>query len=121
MSLRTYETTEQGEHHGGNFSILQSIYKFKKARDCLWASQPVWVSCLWIRWKFVSSQLRAASFTYFGEVFRCPHKRIVTITKVYIASNNIHVEIIRFRKNTDFNYILKFQLEKFFHEKCPHC
>ena len=24
------------------------------------------------------SQLRAASFTYFGEVLRCPHKRIVT-------------------------------------------
>ena len=36
---------------------------------------------------------RAASFTYFGEVLRCPHKRIVTITKVYIAGNTIHVEI----------------------------
>ena len=36
----------------------------------------------------------AASFTYFGEVIRCPHKRIVTITKVYIARNNIHVELI---------------------------
>ena len=34
---------------------------------------------------------RAASFTYFGEVLRCPHKRIVTITKVYIERNNIHV------------------------------
>ncbi len=41
---------------------------------------------------------RAASFTYFGEVLLCPHKRIVTITKVYIARNNIHVELIRFRK-----------------------
>ena len=41
---------------------------------------------------------RAASFTYFGEVLRCPHKRIVTITKVYIARNNIHVELIRFLK-----------------------
>ena len=30
-----------------------------------------------------------ASFTYFGGVFRCPHKRIVTITKVYITRNNI--------------------------------
>ena len=54
---------------------------------------------VWIRWMFVSTQLRAASYTYFGEVLRCPHKRIVTITKVYIATNNIHVEIIRFRKN----------------------
>ena len=35
---------------------------------------------------------RAGSFTYFGEVLRCPHKRIVTITNVYIARNNIHVE-----------------------------
>ena len=42
---------------------------------------------------------RAASFTYFGEVLHCPHKCIVTITKVYIASNNIHVEIIRFHTN----------------------
>ena len=41
---------------------------------------------------------RAASFTYFGEVLRCPHKRIVTITKVYIARNNIHVGLMRFRK-----------------------
>ena len=40
-----------------------------------------------------------ASFTYFGEVLRCPHKRIITITKVYIARNTIHVEIIRFQKN----------------------
>ena len=36
--------------------------------------------------------------TYFGEVLRCPHKGIVPITKVYIARNNIHVELIRFRK-----------------------
>ena len=56
---------------------------------------------VWIRWKFVSS---AASFTYFGELTKCytvgwrgcPDERIVTITKVYIARNNIHVEIIRF-------------------------
>ena len=39
------------------------------------------------------------SLTYFGDLLRCPHKCIVTITKVYIATNNIHVEIIRFRKN----------------------
>ena len=31
---------------------------------------------------------------HFGDLLRCPHKRIVTITKVYIATNNIHVEII---------------------------
>ena len=41
---------------------------------------------------------RAASFTYFGEVLCCPHKRIVTITEVHIARNNIHLEVIRFRK-----------------------
>ena len=53
---------------------------------------------------------RAASFTYFGEVLRCPHKRIVTITKVYIARNNIHVELIRFRKNSDFIDIGNFEV-----------
>ena len=42
---------------------------------------------------------RAASFIYFGEVLRCPHKRIVAITKVYIARNTIHMEIIRFHTN----------------------
>ena len=41
---------------------------------------------------------RLVTLTYFAEVLRCPHKRIVTITKVYIAKNNIHVELIRFRK-----------------------
>ena len=49
-------------------------------------------------------------FTYFAEVLRCPHKRIVTITKVYIARNNIHVELIRFRKNSDFIDIGKFEV-----------
>ena len=48
---------------------------------------------------FVCLCHRAASFTYFGEVLRCPHKRIVTITKVYIARNIIHVETIRFHTN----------------------
>ena len=52
----------------------------------------------------------AASFTYFGEVLRCPHKRIVTITKVYIARNNIHVELIRFRKNSNFIVIGNFEV-----------
>ena len=40
-----------------------------------------------------------ASFTYFGEVLSCPHKSIVTITKLYIAINNRHVKIIRFHTN----------------------
>ena len=48
---------------------------------------------------------RAASFTYFVEVLRCPHKRIVTITKVYIARNNIHVV-----KNSDFIDIGNFEV-----------
>ena len=29
------------------------------------------------------------SLTYFGDLLRCPHKRIVTIMKVYIARNKI--------------------------------
>ena len=39
-----------------------------------------------------------ASFTYFGQLLRCPHKRIVNIMKVYIKRNNIQMELIRFRK-----------------------
>ena len=31
-----------------------------------------------------------------GEVLLYQHQRIITMSKVYIASNNIHVEIIRF-------------------------
>ena len=48
---------------------------------------------------FVRSGGVGRSATRFGEVLLCPHKRIGTMTKVYIASNNIHVEIIRFPKN----------------------
>ena len=39
------------------------------------------------------SQLRA-SFTYFWQLLRCAHKRIVSIMKVYIERNNIQVELI---------------------------
>ena len=38
----------------------------------------------------------------FGQVLRCAHKRIVNIMKVYIEKNNVQVELIRFRKNSDF-------------------
>ena len=41
-----------------------------------------------------SAMRRFASL--FGEVLIYQHQRIVTMTKVYIASNSIHVEIIRF-------------------------
>ena len=34
------------------------------------------------------------TFIYFGEVLRCPYKRIFTITKVYIARDSIHVELM---------------------------
>ena len=41
------------------------------------------------------SAMRAFA-SLFGEVLLYQHQRIVTMTKVYIASNRIHVEIIRF-------------------------
>ena len=66
----------------------------RKSRDCICVSVAAGRCGL-----FCSLFVRAASFTYFGEVLRCPHKRIVTITKVYIARNAIHVEIIRFHTN----------------------
>ena len=40
-----------------------------------------------------------ASFTYFGQLLRCPHKRIANIMKVYIKRNNIQMDLMRFRKN----------------------
>ena len=51
----------------------------RRSRDCLSASVRSGVDHSFEM--CVTSQLRAASFTYFGEVLRCPHKRIVTITK----------------------------------------
>ena len=62
----------------------------------------------------------AASFTYFGEVLHCPHKRIVTITKVYIARNNIHLEIIRFHfQISDFSDIWNFEVNIYFRSLLP--
>ncbi len=77
---------------------LYLYINLRRSRDCLCmsvaAGRPVWVilSCVCLRH-------RAASFTYYGKMLRCPHKRIVTITKVYIARNTIYVEIIRFHTN----------------------
>ena len=34
--------------------------------------------------------------SHFGEVLLYQHQRVVIMTKVYIASNNLPVEIIRF-------------------------
>ena len=38
----------------------------------------------------------------FWQLLRCAHQRIVNIMKLYNESNNIQVELIRFRKNIDF-------------------
>ena len=55
--------------------------------------------CLWIR-----SSLHSVRF---GHLLRCSHKRIVDIKKEYIERNNVQVELIRFRKNSDFIGLLK--------------
>ena len=47
---------------------------------------------------FVDLWQLGASFTYFEDLLCCPNKRIVTITKVYIARNNMQVQFIRFHK-----------------------
>ena len=66
---------------------LQYIYyiNLRRSRDCLY----VW-GC---------GSATRASLTNFGDMLRCPHKRFVIITKVYIARHNIQVELIRFRTN----------------------
>ena len=59
----------------------------------------MFVGCLWddvCGMMFVG--VSYASLTYFEDLLHCPHKHIVTIAKVYMATNNIHVEIVRFRK-----------------------
>ena len=47
---------------------------------------------MWAKPAVSTDQLCAASLRFLGK----QHHRIVTMTKVYIASNNIHVEIILF-------------------------
>ena len=64
------------------------FFKFKKltrSRDCF---------CFYVKCVFVC-QLRA-SFTSFGQLLGCAHKRIVNIMKVYIETftNNMQVELI---------------------------
>ena len=90
-------------------NMINNYINLRRSRDCLWVGRPaarppdrpVWVCVcvVWIRWMFVSSQLRAASFSHFTEVLRCTHKRNVTIMKVYIARHSIQVEITRFHTN----------------------
>ena len=66
----------------------------RRSRDCRWLFVDLWLC-------------GCASFTYFGQLLCCPHKRIVTITKVHIARNNKQVESIRFRKNYRLYWHLK--------------
>ena len=66
----------------------------------------LWIS-LWLAlWQLCSS------FTYFGDLLRCPHKRIVTITKVYIARNNTQVQFIRFHQKYRLYSCLLFRCEE---------
>ena len=41
----------------------------------------------------------------FGQLLHYAHKCIVNIMKVYIERNNMHAELIRFRKNVDFIHV----------------
>ena len=71
----------------------------RRSRDCPWVSvaaggrRPAGLLRLFV------CVIALHHLLIFGEVLRCPHKRTVTITKVYIARNTIHVEIIRFHTN----------------------
>ena len=91
---RPYQYIPKGSAH-----TLHLYINLRRSRDCLCVSvargrrptaDPAAFFCLCHR---------AASFTYIWEMLRCPHKRIVTITKAYIARNTIHVEVIRFHTN----------------------
>ena len=54
---------------------------------------------------FVALWQLCTSVTYVGDLLRCPHKRIVTITKVFTARNYIHVQFIRFHKKITFIHV----------------
>ena len=60
----------------------------RRSRDCLWVS---------VRSGVVS--YAPLHLLILGKCYAVHIKRIVTITKVYIARNSIHVEMIRFHKN----------------------
>ena len=69
-------------------------------------SEPVCVGMMWFcgfvgMWVCVSYTIHL----HFWDLLRYTHKRISTIAKVYIATNNIHVEIIRFGKISDFIHV----------------
>ncbi len=49
-------------------------------------------------WVEVCSCVSDPRFIQFALASCCAHKRIVNIMKVYIERNNMHVELIRFRK-----------------------
>ena len=61
----------------------------------------------------------------FGQLLRCAHKRIVNIMKVYIERNNIQVELIQFRKNSDFIAVGSFEVGNLSRPTClwnwAHC
>ena len=80
-------------------------------------------------------KLRQSSFRQYplgGAVFRvactsarlidCSHKCIVNIMKVYIERNSIQVELIRFRKNSDFIIDFgNFEVGIYFGDRRSHC
>ena len=53
----------------------------------------------------------------FGEVLLYQHQRIVTMTKVYIASNSIHMEIIRFHTIDSIDTLVTFETR----QQRAHC
>ena len=70
----------------------------RRSRDCIWVDVSV---CVCVDSLDVSVIVSYALHLLLSGTrpLLCPHKRIVTITKVYIARNNIQVELIRLRKN----------------------
>ena len=71
----------------------------------------------WVgRCLFVSDP-RFIQFALLGSCYACAHKRIVNIMKVYIERNNIQVELIRFRKNSEFIAIANFEVGIYFRDR----
>ena len=78
----------------------------------------IYTLCVGGWWVFIVSY--ALHLLILGSCYTA-HQRIVNIMKVYIKRNNIQVELMRFRKNSDFIDVWNFEVGIYFHDRRAHC
>ena len=73
---------------------LQGVYINLRSRDGAFVRSFVRA----VVWNSGGDRVLSLHSVLFGQLLCCAHQRIVNIMKLYIESNNIQVELIRFRK-----------------------